>query len=96
MYRLFLILLVYYLLISVVAFIAYGVDKYKAKRKLYRIPEKVLISFMALGGVYGALLGMTAFRHKIRKIKFIVCGIVFFIIHTGLLLFIGLGNMPPV
>ena len=50
-------------------FCAFGLDKWKAKRKekkesVRRIPEKRLLALAALGGSVGALLGMRAFRHK--------------------------------
>lgn len=52
--------------ISVIAFILYGVDKGRAKRQAWRIPEKVLLGFSFFGGAAGGILGMLAFRHKTR------------------------------
>ena len=46
------------------------VDKYKAKRNLWRIPEATLMTVAALGGSIGSLLGMYTVRHKTRHIKF--------------------------
>lgn len=61
----------YYLIfINVAAFVLYGIDKHRAKRGAWRIPEKTLLGAAALGGGVGALLGMRAFRHKTRKLKF--------------------------
>lgn len=60
--------LVYGLLNAIVFFI-YGVDKLKAIRNSYRVPEKVLLILSAIGP-FGGILGMIGFRHKIRKIKF--------------------------
>ena len=61
----------YYLIfINVAAFALYGIDKHRAKRGAWRIPEKTLLGAAALGGGVGALLGMRAFRHKTRKLKF--------------------------
>jgi uncharacterized membrane protein YsdA (DUF1294 family) len=45
-------------------------DKRKAKKKLWRIPEATLLGIAALGGSVGALVGMYAFRHKTRHMKF--------------------------
>ncbi len=54
------------IVLSVAAFFAYGLDKSRAKRKKWRIPESVLLSIGFLGGAAGALLGMIVFRHKTR------------------------------
>ncbi len=54
---------------NVVVFILYGIDKYKAVNKKWRISEAALI-VSAIFGPVGALLGMLVFRHKIRKPKF--------------------------
>ena len=54
-------------LINLVTFLAFGVDKLKAKRKsasIRRVPEKTLFLLAALGGSVGALLGMKVWRHK--------------------------------
>ena len=53
-------------IMSLIAFILYGVDKRKAKKQLWRIPEAVLLNFGFFGGSIGALLGMKTFRHKTK------------------------------
>ena len=58
---------------SLVAFVLYGIDKAKAKRRAWRIPESVLLGIAALGGSMGALLGMQLFRHKTKHLKFLFC-----------------------
>ena len=78
-------LLIYLLAMSVVTFVVYGIDKYKAKKNLWRIPEKVLILLAFIGGSLGALIGMGVFHHKTRKIKFKVLVPLALIIHIGLL-----------
>ena len=62
----------YLIAINVVAFLAYGLDKYKAKNDLWRIPEATLITLAVIGGSIGALLGMRFFHHKTKKPKFYV------------------------
>ncbi len=62
----------YFLAINVVAFLAYGIDKYKAKKDLWRIPEATLLLLAVIGGSIGALLGMRFFHHKTKKPKFSV------------------------
>lgn len=58
-----------YLLINAAVFGLYGVDKWKAEHHKWRISEAALLG-AAFFGVFGALLGMYFFRHKIRKPKF--------------------------
>lgn len=63
--------LAYYLLaINVVAFIMYGIDKYKAKKAKWRIPEATLLLLAVLGGSIGAWMGMKAWHHKTMHKKF--------------------------
>lgn len=59
------------LVINVIAFLLYGIDKIAAKLNIRRIPEKVLLQCSIFGGVYGAVLGMILFHHKVRKKLFI-------------------------
>lgn len=63
---------VYLLLVNAAAFVLMLVDKYKAKRNLWRIPEATLMMSAAIGGSAGALLGMYTFRHKTRHPKFTI------------------------
>ena len=58
---------------SIITFAAYGIDKGIAVSngiKTRRIPERVLLWLSFMFGSFGAALGMTVFRHKIRKLKF--------------------------
>ena len=60
----------YILLINIATFIAYGIDKYKAKKSRSRIPELTLLLLAAIGGSVGALLGIKVFHHKTLHNKF--------------------------
>ena len=63
----------YYLLaVNILAFVLFGIDKQKARRNLWRIPEKTLLLSALIGGSAGAILGMQFFPHKTRKPKFAV------------------------
>ena len=63
--------LAYYLLaINAVAFIVYGIDKYKAKKAKWRIPEATLLLLAVLGGSIGAWMGMKVWHHKTMHKKF--------------------------
>ncbi len=62
----------YLLLINAASFVLMLVDKYKARRNLWRISESCLFTFAFLGGTLGSLAGMYLVRHKTRYRKFTV------------------------
>ena len=66
------ILEIYLIAINLVTFFIYGIDKLKAKRGKWRIPESMLLTLAVVGGSIGALLGMLAFRHKTKHKKFTI------------------------
>lgn len=66
------VLAVYLVVINLVTFVVYGIDKYKAKKSKWRIPERTLLLLAFLGGSLGAGIGMLVWHHKIRKPKFYV------------------------
>lgn len=63
---------IYLIIINAIAFVLMLVDKLKARNKLWRIPETVLMGTALLGGSIGSLLGMHVWRHKTKKPKFSV------------------------
>lgn len=60
------LILYWCLAVSLVDFCLMGMDKYKAKKDLRRVPEKRFFLLALLGGTPGAILGMWTFRHKTR------------------------------
>lgn len=62
--------LIYLLIVNAAGFLLMLVDKYKARKKLWRIPEATLFTAAALGGSIGCLMGMYAVRHKTRHLHF--------------------------
>ena len=62
--------LLLYLLINLLGFVLYGVDKAKSKDKGYRIPERTLLWVARLGGGVGCWMGMMLFRHKTKHNRF--------------------------
>jgi uncharacterized membrane protein YsdA (DUF1294 family) len=63
-------LLIYLLIINVVTFFVYGIDKYKAKHAKWRISEATLLLLAAIGGSIGAWCGMKVWHHKTMHKKF--------------------------
>lgn len=74
------ILYIYLAIINVVAFAAYGWDKWKAQKSKWRTPESTLILFAAIGGALGAYAGMKCFRHKTQHKKFTILVPLFLIV----------------
>ena len=64
------ILLYYLIFINLLAFLLMGLDKAKARRHRWRIPEKTLFLSAIIGGSIGAILGMQIFRHKTKHASF--------------------------
>ena len=64
------ILLVYLLAVNLVLFAVMGIDKRKAIKGQWRVPEKTLFLLAIAGGSIGGILGMQLFRHKTRHWSF--------------------------
>ncbi len=79
------IIIVYLAAINLLAFLLYGIDKWKAKADQWRISEKTLLLTALLGGSVGALAGMQIFRHKTRHWKFRILVPMFLVLHAALL-----------
>ena len=65
-----LILAIYLLIVNLAGFAAMGIDKNRARRKAWRIPESTLFLLAIIGGSIGSILAMNLFRHKTRKPAF--------------------------
>jgi uncharacterized membrane protein YsdA (DUF1294 family) len=74
--------LIAYAAMSVVTFIAYGLDKSAARRGRRRISERALHLLAVLGGWPGALLAMPVFRHKRRKMSFVAVVVLIALVHV--------------
>ncbi len=61
----------YFALINLIAFALMGIDKRKAIKGAFRIPEATLFIIAIIGGSIGAIAGMYTFRHKTRHFKFV-------------------------
>ena len=80
----------YLIIINILSFILFGIDKYNAIKHNYRISEKTLFTISILGGSIGSIIGMKVFRHKTKK-KYFTIGfpaiLIFEIIAIILILF---------
>ena len=65
-------IIIYFITINFIGFLAMLIDKHKAKKGKWRIPEKSLFTITLLGGGIGTITGMYLFRHKTKKLYFTV------------------------
>lgn len=86
----FALLCAYVLLMSLLAFLLFWIDKARAKRGAWRIRERTLLLFAFLGGAFGAWIGMLLFRHKTRHSAFNVLVPLACALWIGLLVFVAL------
>lgn len=71
-------------LVNVVAFLAQGLDKWRAMRKSIRTRERTLLLFGLPFGALGMWAGMLAFRHKTDKTSFLVWAVLVTLVNVGL------------
>ena len=64
------VIIIYFVVINLLTFITYGIDKLKAKRSKWRISEATLLALAVVGGSLGAWLGMKVWHHKTLHMKF--------------------------
>lgn len=64
--------IIYFIVINLIGFFIMWLDKRKAIKGAWRIPEKTLFIITALGGGIGTIAGMYIFRHKTQKIGFVI------------------------
>lgn len=65
-------IIIYFIIINMLGFLIMYIDKQKAKKGKWRIPEKTLFIITALGGGIGTIAGMYTFRHKTQKVAFVI------------------------
>lgn len=89
------LLAVWLILLNLIAFAAMGVDKRKARKHRWRIPERTLFLFALLGGSLGGLAGMAFFRHKTKHRKFSIGFPILFLLQAVFLIWLEVG-LPPI
>ncbi|RKD21766.1 hypothetical protein BEP19_14180 [Ammoniphilus oxalaticus] len=72
----------YWFVLNIVTYFCFGLDKRRARRGRWRIPEATLFLLTACGGALGALRGMNDFRHKTRKWQFKLVVPLFITLHV--------------
>ena len=65
------LIIIYLVTVSCTSFIFMGVDKHKARKRTWRIPESTLFVLALIGGSLGSIAGMHLFRHKTRHWYFL-------------------------
>ena len=83
--------IIYLVITNIIGYAIMGIDKSKAKKHAWRIPEKTLFGISIIGGSLGTLLGMYSFRHKTKHWYFVIGMPLILIIHVIL---IGYFTMP--
>lgn len=79
---------IYFVLINIVTFFWFGIDKLKAQFGSRRIPEKLLFFLSLMGGSLGALGAMKFFRHKTKKSEFQIIFLLIFCLQVAVIFFI--------
>ncbi len=79
--------IIYLATINLVTFVIYGVDKRRAIKGAYRIPEARLHLFALFGGFVGGIIAMQVFHHKRRKVSFVIVFALATIASTAALIF---------
>ena len=82
--------LAYLLVMNVVGFAVMGIDKYKAIKGKWRVPEKTLFLLSILGGSIGTWAGMYAFRHKTKHWYFVIGMPAILFIQIALVIYLNL------
>lgn len=65
-------IIIYVIAINLIAFLAMYIDKRRARNASWRIKESTLFTLVLLGGGIGGIAGMYTFRHKTKKMQFVI------------------------
>lgn len=86
-----LVILIYLIVMNIIGFASMGIDKSKAKRGAWRIPEKTLFLIAILGGSIGSILGMKQFRHKTKHKSFTIGMPAILLVQAAIILYCTVG-----
>ena len=93
MFVIFKMLILYLIGINLYGFFMMGLDKKKAKKDQWRIPEKRLLGIALLGGSLGSWIGMQEFHHKTKHPVFSIGIPIIFMIQLVVLGYLFTGRM---
>ena len=80
-------IVIYLAVVNIAGFLSMAIDKKKARRNKWRIPEATLFLFALFGGSLGCLLGMRVFHHKTQKPRFYIGIPIIFVIQVLILVY---------
>ena len=63
---------IYLILINIISFTLYAYDKIQALKNMRRISENKLLCSTLMGGSLGSIISMLTFRHKVKKLSFVI------------------------
>lgn len=79
----------YLIIINIITFFMYGLDKFYSKKGMWRISEKTLLVLSIIGGCFGGYLGMKITHHKTKKKIFKFVNISMMIIYLIIIIYLG-------
>lgn len=82
-YGIYIALISYLILINIITFIVFAVDKRNAACGKWRVREITLLELAIIGGSIGGIAAMRVFRHKTQKLKFKICMPLTLILHCS-------------
>ena len=85
----------YIAIVNLIGFLLMGIDKRKAVKHAFRIPEATLFTIALIGGSIGSIAGMYFFRHKTKHAKFRMLVPLFLVLHIALGVYILKSGLLP-
>jgi len=88
-------ILIYIAVISLITYLCFGIDKWKARNQRWRIKESTLIGLCIIGGSLGGLIGIYLFHHKTKKPLFSIGIPIIVIAQTAIIIrIIHMNSLP--
>ena len=81
-------LFAYIAVVNIITFYLMRVDKQKAIKNQFRIPERTFFLLSILGGALGTYIGMKIFRHKTKHASFTIGMPILILLNLGLFIYV--------